>query len=191
MFWNIQFVKLWKSSIPQVIYFCCYLVTKSCPTLLPPVDCSPPVSSVHKISQASILEWVAILFSRGSSWPRDWTQVSCIAGRGFNLSFTCWWTFLLPPVWNYYRQLNDCELHVQPLCEHMFSFDLGHCTGTNDWMYANFLETLYFPSKEFVLFYIPTSNVWGFQLFFHTLIFCFDCCIFITFCYLQFFKLLS
>ena len=35
--------------------------------------------------QARILEWVAISFSRGSSWPRDWTQVSHVAGRRFNL----------------------------------------------------------------------------------------------------------
>ena len=43
-----------------------------------PVDCSPPDSSVHEILQARILEWVATSFSRGSSRPRDWTQVSCI-----------------------------------------------------------------------------------------------------------------
>ena len=42
-------------------------------------------SSVHGIFQARILEWVAISFSRGSSQPRDWTQVSLIAGRCFNL----------------------------------------------------------------------------------------------------------
>ena len=47
--------------------------------------CSPPGSSVHGILQARILEWVAISFSRGSSRPRDRTQVSCIAGRQFNL----------------------------------------------------------------------------------------------------------
>ena len=46
---------------------------------------SPPGSSVHGILQARILEWVAISFSRGSSWPRDQTQVSHIAGRRFNL----------------------------------------------------------------------------------------------------------
>ena len=45
------------------------------------MSCSPPGSSVHGIFQARILEWVAISFSRGSSWPRDQTQVSCIAGR--------------------------------------------------------------------------------------------------------------
>ena len=42
-----------------------------------------PGSSVHGILQARILEWVAIPFSRGSSQPRDWTQVSCIAGGFF------------------------------------------------------------------------------------------------------------
>ena len=60
-------------------------VAQSCPTLCDPVDCSPPGSSVHGILQARILEWVAISFSRGSSRPRDRTQVSCIAGRCFNL----------------------------------------------------------------------------------------------------------
>ena len=48
-----------------------------------PRDCSLPGSSVHGISQAGILEWVAIFFSRGFSWPRDWTHVSCLAGGIF------------------------------------------------------------------------------------------------------------
>ena len=48
-----------------------------------PIDCSPPYSSVHVISQARILEWVAISFSSGSSWPRVQTRVSCIAGGFF------------------------------------------------------------------------------------------------------------
>ena len=42
-------------------------------TLWDPMDCSPPGSTVHGILQASILEWVAIPFSKGSSWPRNWT----------------------------------------------------------------------------------------------------------------------
>ena len=53
--------------------------------LCDPVDCSPPGSSIHGILQARILEWVAISFSRGSSWPRNQTHVSRIAGRRFNL----------------------------------------------------------------------------------------------------------
>ena len=46
-----------------------------------PLDHSLPGSSVHEILQARILEWVAISFCRGSSRPRNQTQVSCIAGR--------------------------------------------------------------------------------------------------------------
>ena len=53
-------------------------VAQSCVTLCGPMDCSPSVSSVHGISQARILEWFVISFSRGSSQPRDWTCVSCI-----------------------------------------------------------------------------------------------------------------
>ena len=49
------------------------------------MDCSPPGSSVHGILQARMLEWIAISFFRGSSWPRDWTRVSSIAGRFFTI----------------------------------------------------------------------------------------------------------
>ena len=55
------------------------------PTLCKPMHCSPPGSSIHGILQARVLEWVAISFSRGSSRPRDWTQVSCIVGRRFTI----------------------------------------------------------------------------------------------------------
>ena len=60
-------------------------VAQSCPTLCNPMDCSLPGSSVHGIFQARVLEWVAISFSRGSSRPRDWTQVSRIVGRHFTI----------------------------------------------------------------------------------------------------------
>ena len=53
-------------------------VAHSCPTLCDPVDCSLPGSSVHRILQARILEWVAISFSRRASWPRDWILVSAM-----------------------------------------------------------------------------------------------------------------
>ena len=56
--------------------------TQSCLTLCDPMDYSPPGSSVHGIFQASILEQVAISFSRESSWPRDRTQASCISCIG-------------------------------------------------------------------------------------------------------------
>ena len=63
-------------------YYCC-LVTKPRLALWDPMDCSLPGSSVCCILQARLLEWVALFFSRGSSQPRDWTYVSCIAGRFF------------------------------------------------------------------------------------------------------------
>ena len=63
-------------------------------------------SSVHGIFQARVLEWVAIFFSRGSSWPRDWTWVSCIAGR----HFTIWATWEAPPWLNLTRY---CQITVQ------------------------------------------------------------------------------
>ena len=61
------------------------LVAQFCPTLHDPMDYSPTGSSVHGSLQARILEWVVIPFSRGSSLPRDPTQVSWIAGRFFTI----------------------------------------------------------------------------------------------------------
>ena len=75
--------------IVQHIYVCvCVLVAQSCLILCNPMNCSLPGSSVHGILQARILQWVIVLFSRGSSWPKNRTQVSRIAG-GF---FTIWAT---------------------------------------------------------------------------------------------------
>ena len=66
-------------------------VTQLCLTLCDPLD-----KAVHGILQAKILEWVAFLFSRGSSQSRDQTQVSCMAG-GF---FTSWATKEAPKYWS-------------------------------------------------------------------------------------------
>ena len=60
-------------------------VAQSCPTLCNPMECGQPGSSIHGVFQARTLEWVAISFSRGSSRPRNWTQVSHIAGRCFTI----------------------------------------------------------------------------------------------------------
>ena len=67
-------VKKWSEVIQSSLVQLCY-----------PMDCSLPDSSVHGILQARILEWVAISFSRGSSQPRDRTQVSWISGRHFTI----------------------------------------------------------------------------------------------------------
>ena len=79
----------------------------ACPALCDPMVCSLPGSSVHGILQARILERVAIPFFRGSSWPRDQTQVSCIAGRFFTLWTTREDLGLIQPnslMWGHQRQ---------------------------------------------------------------------------------------
>ena len=53
------------------------------------MDCNPPGSSDHGIFQASISEWGAISCSRGSSWPRDWTCISCISWIGRQILYHC------------------------------------------------------------------------------------------------------
>ena len=75
-------------------------------------NCSPPGSSVHGIPQVRILEWVDIPFSRGSSWPRTQTQVSCIADRFFTI-----WATLLIRVWVLYSSYNTLshEWFFRPL----------------------------------------------------------------------------
>ena len=76
---------------------------------------STPGSSVHGILQARILKWVAIPFSRGSSWPRDWTQVSCIADRFFN-------------IWSTREALKSVHCLFYSLCSSVFGFP-GSSTG--------------------------------------------------------------
>ena len=63
--------------------FCFQKVSQSYPTFCALMDCGPLGSPVHGISQARILGWVAISFSRGSSRPRGQIPVSFIAGRFF------------------------------------------------------------------------------------------------------------
>ena len=77
--WISECRNLFETHVSFSLGMCgCVLGTQSCPTLCDPVDCSPPGSSVLGILQARRLEWVAISISRGSSWPRYGTQVSCI-----------------------------------------------------------------------------------------------------------------
>ena len=64
-------------------FICVSVHAQSCPAVCDSVGCSLPGFSVPGILQAKILEWVAISFSRGSSWPRDWTWVSWAAACGF------------------------------------------------------------------------------------------------------------
>ena len=76
---------VWSTFYVQSNVSCSCEVAQSCPTLCDPMDCSLLGSSVPEIFQARVLEWVAISFSTGSSWPRDRTWVSCIAARRFTI----------------------------------------------------------------------------------------------------------
>ena len=73
--WELR-AYLWILSV-----LCC---AQSCPTLCDPMDCSPPGFSAHGIFPARVLERVAMSSSRGSSWPRDQTCVSCIGRQVLN-----------------------------------------------------------------------------------------------------------
>ena len=73
-----------KVKVGHVLMCCAWALSLSRVWLLP-MGCSPPGSSVHGILQARVLEWVAMSSSRGSSQPRDQTQVSHIAGRFFTI----------------------------------------------------------------------------------------------------------
>ena len=69
---NLSLIYYVRVCVCVCVCVCVYvLVAQSCLTLCNPMDCSPQDSTVHGISQARILEWVAISFSRGSSQPRD------------------------------------------------------------------------------------------------------------------------
>ena len=95
------------------------LVTQLCPTVCDPMDCFPPGSFIHGILQARILEWAAIPFSEGSSWPRDWTRVSCLAGKFFTIwaiTEACWYLLRL-----YSPSTNRYIAKVEPRCGRNFS----------------------------------------------------------------------
>ena len=95
------------------------LVTRSCLALCDPMDCSLPGSSVHGILQARILEWVAMPFSRGSSWPRNWTQVSRIGGRFFTIWATREVLVIIPAWTGYWKGLTFV---CTPISEHYWHY---------------------------------------------------------------------
>ena len=73
-------------------HVCVCSVAQSCLTLCDPLNCSPPGFSIHGVFQARILKRVAVSSSRGFSWPKDWTQVSCVSciGRQIICQCTSW-----------------------------------------------------------------------------------------------------
>ena len=92
-----------------------------CLTLCDPMDCSPPGSSVNGILQARILEWAAISSSRGSSWPRDWTCISCIGWR-----ILYYWATEASSVWMpvSFQMLTNRNVDLSPSWVHFFGGQL-------------------------------------------------------------------
>ena len=95
-------------------------------SLCNPMDCSLPGSADHGIFQARILEWVAVPFSRGPSWLRDWMLVSYIAGRFFAIyAILC---IHISPT-------SGASIPPKVIIEHQAGFPV---------LYSCFLPTLYF-----------------------------------------------
>ena len=96
-------------------------VVQSCPTVCDPIDWKPTGSSVHEILQTRTLERVAIPFSRGSSWPRDLTQVSRMAGRLSHQGspvYTSWNKPLTSRKWEVVDKLFPLSLPGQTILKH-------------------------------------------------------------------------
>ena len=91
--------------------FCCSVI-ESCPTLCNPMDCSPPGSSVHRISQARILEWVAISYSRDLPDPgTKHIHVLCLLSLagGFFISVPPWKPYYIASFHNF---CTECFPHT-------------------------------------------------------------------------------
>ena len=128
------------------------LVAQLCPTFCNPTDCSPPGSPVHAILQARILEWVAILFSRVPSWPRDQTQFSALQVDSLpsqspekpNVNAMCVYHFFLAikaPWW--YNCLNKSS----------YTFSLLWLKWVSLWYSPNFYTCIR------KLFFLPTTDI--------------------------------
>ena len=95
---------LWLRNWKFILFCASTKLLQSCPTLCNPMEHSLPGSSVHGILQARVLEWVAVSFFRGSSWPRDGTCVSYISYIGRQVFFLP----LAPPGKPINSNLNSC-----------------------------------------------------------------------------------
>ena len=110
-------------------------VAQSCMTLCNPMDCSLPGSSILRILQARIPECVAMPSSRGSSQPRDQTQVSCVSciGRRFFTTSGTWET----PAFTEALSNNGCLPSHHPM---------SHCTYSGDTLHYHF-QTIILPAS--------------------------------------------
>ena len=94
---------------------------QSCLSLCNPVNCSPRGSFIYGISQARILEWVAISYSRGSSQHRDWTCVSWVSCIGWKILYhwTTWeatlfylYPYINREIYNTFHKFKNIFIHI-------------------------------------------------------------------------------
>ena len=86
---ELNWTECWQQHEATDTHTLLVLIAQSCLSLCDPMDCSPPGSSVHGMSQAGILQWLAISFSRASSWARDRICIPCI-GRWVLYHWATW-----------------------------------------------------------------------------------------------------
>ena len=124
---------------------------QSCPTLWEPMDCSPPGSSVHGISQARILVWVAMPFSRISSWPRDRT-------RNFYISCIGWRILYNYATWEACIKSLTSSKFLCPFVNSLFSSLLGYTSSFKEFWICIISSTWgsipshFIPSKYYLIF---------------------------------------
>ena len=146
---------------------CCCSVTQSCLTLWNPMDCSPPGSSVHGISQARTLEWVTVFFSRGSLQPRDGTPFSCI-GRWVLYDWatreaphTYIYTYMYVCIYNewVYTRFFNCH----EMCLYIHTYILAYMymhIHVCMYIYNEWVHTRFFSCHEMCLFQILVPHDW-------------------------------
>ena len=124
------------------------VLSQMCLTFCNPMDCSPIGSSVHGFSQARLLEWVDISFSRRSSRPRDWTCVSCI-GKWILYHWAIWETPCPDSIRKKQRGNQDFSLsgNDTPFPSHIIEDKRGilkfHChPGCMRWLFLSTLDWL-------------------------------------------------
>ena len=117
-----------------------YMSAQSCMIPCDPMDCSIPRSSVHGIFQARILEWVAISYSRGSSWSRDQTHISWVSCIGrWILYYSATWEALngTDHIPKYVRESKQdcrlCSLHLWSYIAHWFKSMNARVTNKSSW----------------------------------------------------------
>ena len=82
-----------------------------------PMDCTPPGFSVYRIFQTRILECVAISYSRGSAWPKDWNCVSCVSCLGRQILYH-WATMDRGAWWDIVHKVAKSQTQLKQLSTH-------------------------------------------------------------------------